>query len=286
MRLKPQPEEAKEQAKKSKKGEKKTWTVQKNGAMESVSQKGSRKVEGKTVFHFDQVFDEEAPTPLIYKSMARGMVHTVLNGKHATIFAYGQTGSGKTYTMQGDGQAMSGQAGLIQLVVADLFRFMRMGAQASREFIVKVSYVEVYNERVRDLLSEDAGDNISSGTPTGATPVIQNGGPEVQLRTNANGEIIMNSIIKEVKTVDEAMQLLIFGNTNRVVARTDMNKHSSRSHAIYRLSVESFDKNLGPGAELVRLADFNLVDLAGSEGVKSAGTSGKRQKEGAKINQR
>lgn len=188
--------------------------------------------------------------------------------------------------MQGSGKAASGQAGIIQLVVSDLFRFMRMGAQTSREFNVKVSYVEVYNERIRDLLSDDAGDNVSNGTPIGATPVIQTGGPEVQLRTNAKGEVIVNSTIREVKTVEEALELLIFGNTNRVVAKTDMNRHSSRSHAIYRLTVESYEKELGPGAEMVRLADFNLVDLAGSEGVNSAGTSGKRKKEGSKINQR
>lgn len=285
VRLKPLSEEEKEKAKKSKKSEKRPWKIEKSGGVHSVSQRGSRKAEGKTLFHFDEVFEEDAPTPYIYKSMARSMVHTVLNGKHATIFAYGQTGSGKTYTMQGEGKAMSGQAGIIQLVVSDLFRFMRTGAQASREFVVKVSYLEVYNERLRDLLSDDAADNKSDGTPTGATPVIHNGGPEVLLRTNAKGEVTMNCTIREVKTVEEALELLIFGNTNRVVAKTDMNKHSSRSHAIYRLTVESFEKELGPGAEMVRLADFNLVDLAGSEGAKSAGTSGKRQNEGAKINQ-
>lgn len=99
MRLKPQPENDAEQSKRGKKSEKKTWSVQKSGAVESLSQKGVRKVEGKTVFNFDQVFEEEAQTPLIYKSMARAMVHTVLNGKHATIFAYGQTGSGYVCTV-------------------------------------------------------------------------------------------------------------------------------------------------------------------------------------------
>ena len=80
--------------KKSKTEKKKTWTTQKSGAVESLSLKGARKTEGKTVFNFDQVFDEDAQTPLLYKSIARSMVHTVIAGKHATIFAYGQTGSG------------------------------------------------------------------------------------------------------------------------------------------------------------------------------------------------
>ncbi len=190
----------------------------------------------------------------------------------------------KTYTMQGDGKAQSGQAGIVQLVVSDLFRFSRMGAQSSREFIIKVSYVEVYNERIRDLLADDAGDNASQGTPQ-ATPVLVNV-PDIQIRTGATGEVTMNCITKQVHTVEDVLELLIFGNSNRVVAKTDMNNHSSRSHAIFRLTVQSAEKGLGMGADVVRIADFNLVDLAGSESAKLSSASGKRQKEGAKINQR
>ena len=190
----------------------------------------------------------------------------------------------KTFTMQGDGKAQSGQAGIIQLVVSDLFRFSRMGAQSSREFIIKVSYVEVYNERVRDLLAEDAGDNASQGTPQG-TPVLLNV-PEIQIRTSSAGEVTMNCVTKQVHTVEDVLELLIYGNSNRVVAKTDMNNHSSRSHAIFRLTVQSAEKGLGMGADVVRIADFNLVDLAGSESTKQSSATGKRQKEGAKINQR
>ena len=186
--------------------------------------------------------------------------------------------------MQGDGKAQSGQAGIIQLVISDLFRFSRMGVQSSREFIIKVSYVEVYNERVRDLLAEDAGDNASQGTPQG-TPVLLTV-PEVQIRTSATGEVTMNCITKQVHTVEDVLELLVYGNSNRVVAKTDMNNHSSRSHAIFRLTVQSAEKGLGMGADVVRIADFNLVDLAGSESTKQNSSNGKRQKEGAKINQR
>lgn len=283
VRLKPLEEEPSGDNKKSRES-KRAWNIQKTGALETLVQKGTaRKVEGRTVFHFDQVFDEDAKTPLLYKSIARSMVHTVMDGKHATIFAYGQTGSGKTYTMQGDGKAQSGQAGIIQLVVSDLFRFSRMGAQSSREFVIKVSYVEVYNERVRDLLAEDAGDNASQGTPQG-TPVLLNV-PEVHIRTSATGEVTMNCITKQVHTVEDVLELLIYGNSNRVVAKTDMNNHSSRSHAIFRLTVQSAEKGLGIGADVVRIGDFNLVDLAGSESTKQSSSNGKRQKEGAKINQ-
>lgn len=187
--------------------------------------------------------------------------------------------------MQGDGKAQSGQAGIIQLVVSDMFRFMRMGAQSSRDFVIKVSYVEIYNERLRDLLSDDLGDNTSQGTPPGGTPA-SNGNSEVQIRTNAKGEVALTAETRLVHTVEDVLELLIYGNSQRVVARTDMNNHSSRSHAVFRLTVESSAKDVGPGAEVVRVADFNLVDLAGSESSKTANTTGKRQAEGGKINQR
>ena len=186
--------------------------------------------------------------------------------------------------MQGDGQAVSGQAGIIQLVVSDLFRFSRMGENSSRDFNIKVSYVEVYNERIRDLLSDDLGDNTSQGTPQGG-PQVPNG-DDIQIRVSGTGEVTMNCVTKRVHTVEDVLELLIFGNSNRVVARTDMNNHSSRSHAIFRLTVESNAKGVGIGAEVMRVADFNLVDLAGSESAKMSASSGKRQKEGAKINQR
>jgi hypothetical protein len=98
VRLRPLHEDTdKPTAEKRKKStDKRAWNIEKVGAFDTLTQKGhARRVEGRTVFHFDQVFDEDTKTPLLYKSIARPMVHTVLNGKHATIFAYGQTGSGK-----------------------------------------------------------------------------------------------------------------------------------------------------------------------------------------------
>jgi hypothetical protein len=96
VRLKPPEEDSGgDHAHKKTRDSKRAWNIQKTGALDTLVQKGTaRKVEGRTVFHFDQVFDEDAKTPLLYKSIARSMVHTVMDGKHATIFAYGQTGSG------------------------------------------------------------------------------------------------------------------------------------------------------------------------------------------------
>eukprot|EP00536_Pseudo-nitzschia_multiseries_P012865 jgi/Psemu1/209776/e_gw1.512.1.1 len=253
--------------------------------MVSLTQKGyAPKVEGRSIFHFDQVFGEDSQTPLVYKSIARPMVNAVLNGKHATIFAYGQTGSGKTFTMQGEGKIGSGKAGIIQLVTSDLFRFMERGSALQRDFKVKVSYFEIYNEKIRDLLS--------SGTESASTDTTtSNTGPneQVRIRTNANGEIVVNVEQKHVNNVDEALELLVEGNTCRTVAATDMNSYSSRSHAVFRLTIESrsIQKQQPVGSqdhEILRVSDFNLVDLAGSESVKTTNTTGNRKREGGTIN--
>lgn len=289
-----------ESKKKSSSGDKQAWTLSRGGGTDSLVQKGiARKKEGTTAFTFDQVFDEDTQTPFIYKSIARPMVKTVLSGRHATIFAYGQTGSGKTYTMQGEGLSTSGTAGIVQLVAGDIFRSMKQGVYAKRDFTIRVSYVEVYNERIRDLLSDETDDSEAShGTPNSQIQIKQSlpetEGPEqVTIRTTATGDIQLSAKQLEVTTVDQVLNLLIVGNSYRVTASTDRNQHSSRSHAVFRLTVESKEKGAGdddlelegdPG--VVRRADFNLVDLAGSESVKFANTSGIRQLEGAKINQR
>eukprot|EP00538_Stauroneis_constricta_P000327 CAMPEP_0119545576 /NCGR_PEP_ID=MMETSP1352-20130426/282_1 /TAXON_ID=265584 /ORGANISM="Stauroneis constricta, Strain CCMP1120" /LENGTH=960 /DNA_ID=CAMNT_0007590135 /DNA_START=710 /DNA_END=3595 /DNA_ORIENTATION=- len=267
---------------------KKAWSLQKSGATDSFVQNGVvRKVEGRSVFHFDQIFEEDTKTPLLYKSLARPMVKTVISGRHGTIFAYGNTGTGKTFTMQGDGKAASGQAGIIQLVASDLFRFMRQGPAMKRDFTVKVSYIEIYNEKIRDLLCES---NANSGSsPMSAS---SSSAPEITIRTTANGDIAVNCTQKEVENVDQVLELLIAGNQRRIVAETNRNMHSSRSHAIFRLNVESRSKGMtsvvtAPDAsgELVRVSDFNLVDLAGSESLKHSGNNTVRQKEGININQ-
>jgi Kinesin motor domain len=185
--------------------------------------------------------------------------------------------------MQGDGKAGGGQAGIIQSVISDIFRFSRIGEHSSRNFTMNICYVEVYNERVRDLLSDDVGDNYSQGTPT-ETPAAHDG-PEVQIQTGPSGEVILNCVTKQIQTIDDALELLVLGNSNRIVAKTNANIHSSRSHAIFRINVQSTSKENGPGAELLRIADFFLVDLAGSESTKGVGANTNRQKESANIEQ-
>jgi len=266
--------------------DKTAWNTENVGPMVSLTQKGcAPKVEGRTSFHFDRVFDEDSPTALVYDSIASPMVSGVLDGKHATIFAYGQTGSGKTFTMQGEGKIGSGKAGIIQLVASDLFRLMGKGEALERDFQVKVSYFEIYNEKIRDLLLSDAEIVPADTNGHGA-----NRSDQVQIRTNANGEIVVNVEQKNVDNAEEALQLLVQGNACRTVAATDMNSHSSRSHAVFRLTVESRCMNKqkpveNQGTESLRVSDFNLVDLAGSESVKATNATGNRKREGATINQ-
>ena len=273
------------------------WNIEKTGAMTTLIQKGAvRKAEGRTIFHFDQAFDEDVKTSRVYKNIAKPMVKSVLNGKHATIFAYGQTGSGKTFTMQGDGFQ---KAGIIQLATSDLFRYMRKGEAKKRDFEIKVSYFEIYNEKIRDLLSDViVGSTSSSSASSSSSPVINRHKreKEIKIRTNEHGEIVVNVIQKEVSNVDEAIELLNEGKSHRTVAATDMNEYSSRSHTVFRITVESRSRDImdeqqqlsvkSQGQEIVRISDFNLVDLAGSESLKSTNNTGTRQREGATINKR
>lgn len=255
------------------------WSTETDGAMISFTQKGcTRKIEGRTVFHFDQIFDEETETPLVYQNIAKPMVPAVLSGKHATIFAYGQTGAGKTFTMQGGDKIESDQAGIIQLVTIDLFEAIRRSESSKTKFEVKVSYFEIYNEKIRDLIA----DNTESAS-SNSNNLISNRNDQVNIRTNAEGEIIVNVEQKKVDNADEALTMLVKGNVHRTVAATDMNAHSSRSHSIFRLIIES-RKVDELGQEVLSISDFNLVDLAGSESLKATKTTGIRQREGATIN--
>lgn len=254
--------------------------------MASMIQTGmTRKIEGRSVFHLDRVFDEETQTAKVYEGIAKHMVPTVLNGKHATMFAYGQTGAGKTYTMQGGAQVVSGQAGIIQLVARDLFRSIENDT-TNREFEVKVSYFEIYNEAIRDLLTDDDDSASYGGRSRGSVDSV------ISIRTNDVGKLVVNVTKKTVASADEALQALLEGNRLRHTAATEMNTYSSRSHSVFRLTVESrprIDEGFNMkrrGSGIVRVSDFNLVDLAGSEGVRTAKTTGIRQREAATINKR
>ena len=261
-----------------------------------------------SLFEFDAVFDGDVDTTDIYSNWVRPFVGAVLNGQHATVFTYGQTGSGKTYTMQG--AVGGGSVGLIQLAANDLFQRIRGGTvSAPREYSVRVQYFEIYNEQIRDLLfdadSVDASVSGGGGGEAGGTGNLskprrlrfpglrgKRRDPIVQVRDGLDGSPSVDAHEEVVEGAQDVLRLLEHGNQNRSIGATGRNEKSSRSHTVFRLTLESQPSavdalahdNNNPGA--MRHSVLNLVDLAGSENGNNTGATGIRRREGGKINQR
>ncbi|KAI6658498.1 Kinesin-like protein KIF3A isoform X3 [Oopsacas minuta] len=215
-------------------------------------------------FTFDTVFGPTSKQLDIYNDTARPIVNSVLEGYNGTIFAYGQTGTGKTYTMEGDRNDSELQ-GIIPNSFAHIFGHIAK-SEGENQFLVRVSYLEIYNEQVRDLLVKDPGDKI----------------PKIHERPDI-GVYVQDLLSCVVKSVDDMDKIMTTGNRNRAFAKTNMNLRSSRSHAIFTITVERSD--LGADNELhVRMGKLHLVDLAGSERVKKAGVTGDQFKEATNIN--
>lgn len=198
-----------------------------------------------------------AENAAVYQNVAADIVTATLQGYNGTVFAYGQTAAGKTFTMQGT----DATPGVIRHAVNDI-----MAAAASQQYgavTVRALYLEIYNEEVRDLLTE--------GTPTIKVRINPKTGPYPA----GAAKVLLSS-------ADEALALLARGESRRVVGGTDMNARSSRSHTIFTLEVETRRAGAGSGAML--LGRLNLVDLAGSESVRYTGAVGQRLKEAANIN--
>lgn len=243
----------------------------------TLVQKGTKGTPGRHSFSFDTVFDEQTPTCEVYDRLARDAIQAVLAGKHATIFAYGQTGSGKTFTIQGDQEV--GSFGIIQLAAKDLFDKI-LGKTESDKVDVKAQYFEIYNEQVRDLLVEEFAEssrqNISQHSNS---PGI------IKVRDDADGNPVVVATDVQVNNLDDVIRVLSQGNKNRITAATQKNKNSSRSHAIFRLTVEVRERS-NIDTMRYRSAVLNLVDLAGSENGHHSGGTKIRLREGGKINQR
>jgi hypothetical protein len=246
-------------------------------------QKGaSRKTPGRTVFAFDAVFDESSHTSQVYQDIARPIVKGVASGRHGTIFSYGQTGSGKTHTMQGCGESMdAANLGIIQMAAVDLFRMIE-SSSSLREYVVKAQYFEIYNEQIRDLLLAD-----NTKTTRGKTDSLLQL-PILSAREDpVTQNVHVNAYEEKVNGIDDVCRLLWQGNHNRACAVTNSNAQSSRSHAIFRLALESRERGVGElGDQTMRVSVLNMVDLAGSENSMKAGVTGIRKREGGNINQR
>ncbi|KAJ2784236.1 hypothetical protein H4R18_001224 [Coemansia javaensis] len=205
----------------------------------------------------------------VFNDIGRAVLGHALSGYHCAILAYGQTSSGKTYTMMGGSGA---DAGLIPRIAQELFvRIADECAQsaAAVSFHVEVSYLEIYNERVRDLLNPLAA---AGGLRVREHPSL---GPYVEDLTKA-----------AVSSYAEVLEHMVQGNRARTVAATDMNAASSRSHAVFTIVVARRTHSAQtPGQATERVSRISLVDLAGSERASSTLATGQRLREGARINQ-
>ncbi|CAI0405759.1 unnamed protein product [Linum tenue] len=246
-------------------------------------------IGGSHSFTFDNVYGSGGSSPsAMYEECVAPLVDGLFQGYNATVLAYGQTGSGKTYTM-GTGARDGSQSGLIPQVMNALFHKIET-AKHQTEFQLHVSFIEVLNEEVRDLL-DSVYVGKSMAINTGKVAVA--GKRTIQIRESTSGVITLaGSTEVAVSSLEEMSACLEQGSLSRSTGSTNMNNQSSRSHAIFTITLEQMrklhsdcpetpDEDMG---EEFFSAKLHLVDLAGSERAKRTGSDGLRWKEGIHIN--
>ena len=192
-------------------------------------------------------------------------LESVLEGYNGTIFAYGQTGAGKTHTMEGCADPPE-LKGIIPNSFKHIFERIACEQNGTKKFLVRASYLEIYNEEIRDLLSRDPKNRL-------------------ELRENVdNGVYVKDLKVVVVKSVAEIDRVMADGKKYRSVGSTLMNQTSSRSHSIFTIIVETSEVDAKSGDTKIRVGKLNLVDLAGSERQSKTGATGDRLKEATKIN--
>eukprot|EP00798_Chlamydomonas_sp_ICE-L_P003492 gene3493-13558_t len=213
-----------------------------------------------TNYSLDHVFGPEWTTRNIYEATTTPLVHKVVSGFNSTVFAYGQTSSGKTFTMRGSPE----DPGLIPLAVHEIFE--TINAANDREFLLRVSYMEIYNEEVNDLL---APQNV-----------------RLTIHENKESGVYVPGLREDIVTgPEQVLALLDEGESNRHIGSTKMNEKSSRSHTVFRMVIESrLIEAEADDAGAILVSTLTLVDLAGSERVAKTGAEGIRMKEGSAIN--
>lgn len=214
-------------------------------------------------FTFDSVFDSNSTQRDVFNATARPIVDAVLNGYNGTIFAYGQTGTGKTFSMEGI-RDVPELCGIIPNAFDQIFSTINTG-NASTQYLVRASYLEIYNEEIRDLLN------------TNQTRLEMKESPE-------SGVYVKDLTTVVIKNIQEMDKLMTSGNKNRMVGATAMNEHSSRSHSIFTITIETNEKREGDLEDHIRVGKLHLVDLAGSERQSKTEATGARLKEATKIN--
>ncbi|XP_062196952.1 kinesin-like protein KIN-7L isoform X2 [Phragmites australis] len=224
----------------------------------SLLHRAAGPVPGAT-FAFDHVFDGAATNARVYGALVRDLIRAAVDGFNGTAFAYGQTSSGKTFTMNG----CDADPGIIPRAVRDVFDIARQADD--REFLIRVSYMEIYNEEINDLLTL--------------------GGQKLRIHESLERGVYVAGLREEiVNSAEQVFELLQLGEANRHFGETNMNVRSSRSHTIFRMVIESSAKNQMDSGDAIRVSVLNLVDLAGSERIIKTGAEGVRLNEGKYIN--
>nr|XP_034889651.1 kinesin-like protein KIN-7G isoform X1 [Populus alba] len=207
-----------------------------------------------TAYTFDRVFGSDCSTKQVYGEGAKEVALSVVSGINSSVFAYGQTSSGKTYTM----------SGITEYTITDIYDYVEKHKE--REFTLKFSAMEIYNESVRDLLSTDA------------TPLRLLDDPE-------RGTVVERLTEESIRDWNHFKELLSVCEAQRQIGETSLNEASSRSHQILRLTVESSTQEFfGHHKSSTLAATVNFVDLAGSERASQSLSAGMRLKEGCHIN--
>ncbi|KAK7282893.1 hypothetical protein RIF29_12000 [Crotalaria pallida] len=231
---------------------------------------------GSHMFTYDYVYGSTgSPSFAIYDECVAPLVDALFHGYNATVLAYGQTGSGKTFTMGTNYNGEGSSGAVIPRVLESIFSRVN-SMKESTEFLIRVSFIEIFKEEVFDLL--DSNSSRGEAAASTAKPVVPARVP-IQIRETANGGITLAGVTEaEVKTREEMLSYLASGSLSRATGSTNMNSQSSRSHAIFTITMEQ--KN---GDDILS-AKLHLVDLAGSERAKRTGADGMRLKEGIHIN--
>ncbi|XP_028854538.1 kinesin-like protein KIF17 isoform X2 [Denticeps clupeoides] len=225
-------------------------------------QKPGASEEPPKQFTFDGTYFTDQTTEQIYNEIAYPLVEGVTEGYNGTIFAYGQTGSGKSFTMQGMADPLS-QRGIIPRAFEHIFETIQCAEDT--KFLVRASYLEIYNEEIRDLLGKDTKQKL-------------------ELKEHPErGVYVRDLSMHTVHSVVECERIMEQGWRNRAVGYTLMNKDSSRSHSIFTIHLEICNTD-SAGEDHLRAGKLNLVDLAGSERQTKTGATGERLREATKIN--
>ncbi|XP_038164494.1 kinesin-like protein KIF13B isoform X1 [Cyprinodon tularosa] len=223
------------------------------------------------VFAYDYCFwsmdesqkDKFAGQDVVFQCLGESLLNNAFMGYNACIFAYGQTGSGKSYTMMGSAE----QPGLIPRLCSSLFNRTVKEVRDGETFAVEVSYLEIYNEKVRDLLD-----------PKGSRQALR------VREHNVLGPYVDGLSRLAVASYKDIETLMSEGNKSRTVAATNMNEESSRSHAVFNVTLTHTLVDLQSGTRGEKVSKLSLVDLAGSERATKTGAAGERLKEGSNIN--